>query len=215
MTDLPGNRQQPDARPRRRRAATRLVTALGIVALLGAAAVAASTPLGSTSGSQAPAGASYPSSAAIVGPGIGLPAPDFVRGDGRTSLLSGLDGQPIRIRDFAGRPLWIVFWATWCTPCQQEAVAIRAAYHAHRDDDLAILAVDIQEPAEAVRAYVLANDLDYAIGLDPTAGVMALYGARGLPAHVFVAANGLILDRYAGQMTAELMEQHLAGILGR
>jgi thiol-disulfide isomerase/thioredoxin len=159
-------------------------------------------------------GASFPGNASIAGPGIGLPAPDFIGGDGRTSLLSGLDGQPIRIRDFAGRPLWIVFWATWCTPCQQEAIAIRAAYQAHRDADLAILAVDIQEPAEAVRAYVLANHLDYAIGLDPTARVMALYGARGLPAHVFVAASGLISDRYAGQMTAALMEQHLAGILG-
>lgn len=200
MTDLPGSRQDPDPRSGGRHAATRVVAALGIVALLGAAAVAASTPLGSTGGSQA-------------SPGIGLPAPDFLRSDGRTPLLSGLDGQPIRIRDFAGRPLWIVFWATWCTPCQQEAVSIRAAYHAHRDDDLAILAVDIQEPAEAVRAYVLANGLDYAIALDPTAGVMALYGARGLPAHVFVAASGLISDRYAGQMTAELMEQHLAGIL--
>jgi cytochrome c biogenesis protein CcmG/thiol:disulfide interchange protein DsbE len=215
MTDLPGKGQQPDARPGRRRAATRLVTVVGVVALVGAAAVAASTPLGSTSGPQVPPGASYPTIAGIAGPGIGQPAPDFLRGDGRTSILSGLDGQPIRIRDFAGRPLWIVFWATWCTPCQQEAVAIRAAYHAHRDADLAILAVDIQEPAEAVRAFVLANNLDYVIGLDPTAGVMALYGARGLPAHVFVNARGLVWDRYAGQMTAELMEQHLAGILGR
>ena len=125
-------------------------------------------------------------------------------------LLVDLDGRPIRLADFAGRPLWIVFWATWCTPCQQEATDILAAFHAHRDDGLAVLAIDIQEPAAAVRAYVSGHDLDYTIGLDPTAAVRALYGGWGLPAHVFLDADGVIRDRYIGQLTAALMEQHLA-----
>jgi cytochrome c biogenesis protein CcmG/thiol:disulfide interchange protein DsbE len=125
-----------------------------------------------------------------------------------------LAGNPIRLDDFAGKPLWIVFWATWCTPCQQEARDIRVSYHAHRDDDLAVLAIDVQEPAAAVREYALSHDLDYAIGLDPTAAVKALYGAWGLPVHFFLDGNGVIRDRYFGQMTGELMEQHLQAIVG-
>jgi AhpC/TSA family. len=77
-----------------------------------------------------------------------------------------------------------------------------------------VLAIDVQEPAAAVREYVLSHDLDYAIGLDASAAVKDLYGAWGLPSHFFVDGNGVIRDRYFGQMTRELMEQHLRAIIG-
>jgi peroxiredoxin len=148
-----------------------------------------------------------------VGPGIGQSAPDFVGADAQTALLSGLDGKPIRLADFAGKPLWIVFWATWCAPCEQEAVDIRSAYDGHRAQGLTVLAIDVQEPAVAAQAFALRHQLDYAIGLDSGAAVKALYGGWGLPSHFFVGADGVIKDRYLGQMTAELMEQHLLAIL--
>jgi len=151
-----------------------------------------------------------------VGPGfqIGEAAPDFVGTDGVTPLLTGLDGKPVRLADFAGRPLWIVFWATWCTPCQQEASDIRAAFHAHLDDGLVVLAIDVQEPEAAVRTFVRDRDIDYEIGLDPTAVVKARYGGLPLPSHVFIDGTGTIRDRYLGQLTGELMEQHLRSIIG-
>lgn len=148
------------------------------------------------------------------GPRVGDLAPDFAPADASsTSLLSDLDGRPVRLRDFAGRPVWIVFWATWCSPCQQEAVDIEALRQAHRDDDLEILAIDIQEPSVAVRDYVRRNALDYTVVVDPTAAVMDRYGHMGLPAHVFVDRGGVIRDRYLGQMTKPLMEAHLAALL--
>jgi cytochrome c biogenesis protein CcmG, thiol:disulfide interchange protein DsbE len=161
-----------------------------------------------------PAGSDMPSAGAVAeGLQVGQAAPDFLD-DGGTPLLVDLDGRPIHLADFAGRPLWIVFWATWCTPCQQEAPAILAAFHARAGADLAVLAIDLQEPTSSVRDYVRAHELDYAIGLDPRAAVRDLYRAGGLPSHLFIDATGVIRARYAGQMTAELMDQYLAVIAG-
>lgn len=144
---------------------------------------------------------------------IGRHAPEFATDDGRTSLLADMDGRAIRLDGFRGRPVWIVFWAAWCVPCREEAVDIQAAYHAHRDAGLVVLAIDVQEPAAAARAYVDANALDYTIGLDPRAEVAHLLGVHGLPAHLFLDSDGVIRDRYAGQLTSELMEDHLTTIL--
>jgi cytochrome c biogenesis protein CcmG/thiol:disulfide interchange protein DsbE len=175
----------------------------------------ASLPLGQVGPDAAVAGPHfYPIGSAVGGIEIGQRAPDFVGTASGAGLLVDLDGGTVHLADFAGKPLWIVFWATWCTPCQQEAIDIRAAFHAHADDGLAVLAIDTQEPAASVRAYVLANDLDYMIGLDPTAEVMDLYRARGLPAHFFVDDRGLVRARYFGQLTRELMEHYLAVITG-
>lgn len=186
------------------------------MALLAAAAYASTLPLGGApAASRAPEASFHAIVSAVEGLGIGQSAPDFVADDAaKEPLLVGLDGQPIRLGEFAGKPLWIVFWATWCTPCQQEADDIRASYHAHRGEGLAVLAIDIQEPAAAVREYALKHDLDYIIGLDPTAAVKDLYGGWGLPSHFFLDGNGVIRDRYLGQLTGELMEQHLRAIIG-
>lgn len=144
----------------------------------------------------------------------GQRAPDFVNADGSPALVA-LDGRPIRIADFTGRPLWIVFWATWCAPCQAEAAEINAVYHAHASDGLAVLAIDVQEPTAAVGQFVAERGLDYPIGLDATAATQALYGANGLPSHVFVGRDGVIQVRYAGQLTASLMESHVSALLAR
>jgi cytochrome c biogenesis protein CcmG, thiol:disulfide interchange protein DsbE len=186
---------------------------LGLVVLIGSVAFVATRPLGAAP--STPGASFYPIGPSVEGLRIGESAPNFVAGDSDQSpLLTDLDGKPIRLADFAGRPLWILFWTTWCTPCQQEASHIRAAYHAHRADDLAVLAVDIQEPAAAVREYALSHQLDYVIGLDPAAAVKDLYGAWGLPSHFFLDGNGVIRDRYFGQLTPELMEEHLRAIIG-
>lgn len=174
----------------------------------------ATVPLGDpTVGTVGPRDASDSVERPIQGIEIGEAAPEFVDAESGDALLVDLDGRPVRLGDLAGTAVWIVFWATWCTPCQQEAGEILALFHAHATDDLAVLAIDVQEPAVAVRRYALDHGLDYAIGLDPAAAVKTMYGGVGLPTHLFLDRDHVIRDRYIGQMTRDLMEQHLQAIL--
>ncbi len=193
--------------------ARRLAVGFGIALAIAAVAYVSTLRLGGTAIAPRTAGVSLPATGATgsttVGPRVGQSAPEFLSADSGRPLLADLDGKPVRLADFAGKPLWIVFWAT----CQEEASDIRAAYHAH-EGNLAVLAIDVQEPAEAARTFAVKNDLDYTIGLDPTAAIRTLYGGWAMPSHFFVGADGVIRDRYLGQMTAELMEQHLEAILG-
>ena len=191
----------------------RLVVGAALVVLVAATVSIARIPIdGSAAASPHPTGSFVISGRA--GSAIGDIAPDFVGPDGRAPLLADLDGRPIHLVDFAGRPLWIVFWATWCTPCQLETADILATYHAHRGDGLAVLAIDLQEPAATVQAYMRTHDLDYAVGLDATAAIKTEYAAWALPSHIFVDRRGVIRDRYLGQLTANLMEQHVRALIG-
>lgn len=146
---------------------------------------------------------------------IGRRAPDFagLYGD-RTIQLTNLDGEELRLTDYAGRPVWVVFWATWCPPCQQETPDIRAAYEDHRNDGLVVLAIDVQEPAEIVSDYVNQYSLGYTIGLDTHAAVMKTYGVFGLPTHYFIDRGGVIRDRYLGPLTRQQMEERIIEISG-
>src|SRR4029079_12276634 len=64
---------------------------------------------------------------------IGQIAPGTAHAPASPALdLEDLDGSALALRDFDGKPLWIVFWKTDCEPCEAEAADVAAAYAAHR-----------------------------------------------------------------------------------
>src|SRR5262245_50963473 len=69
--------------------------------------------------------------APAVPPGIasalvaGQPAPDFV--------TQTIQGMPVALQNYRGRPVVLNFWATWCAPCRQELPILQAAYEAYRE----------------------------------------------------------------------------------
>jgi len=68
-------------------------------------------------------------------PAEGLrPAPDFV--------LLDLNGNPVRLSQFRGRPVFVNFWATWCTACWPELPELVKLQNRH-GDGLVILGISL------------------------------------------------------------------------
>lgn len=144
---------------------------------------------------------------------IGSRAPELSAASDGDGALRDLDGNPVQLVDFAGRPLWIVFWRSWCVPCLEELPDLKAAFAAHADAGLAVLAINFEESIDVVRAFAAENALEYGIGLDPRGAVIARYGGWGLPTHYFVDPDGVIRGRYFGPLSREQMETQLQTIL--
>src|SRR2546422_9664500 len=57
----------------------------------------------------------------------GSSAPDF--------SLKTLAGDTLSLSAFRGHPVFLNFWASWCTPCRGEMSDIIAAYNGHRSEE--------------------------------------------------------------------------------
>lgn len=133
-------------------------------------------------------------------PAVGAPAPDFE--------LENLSGKRIRLSNLRGKPALINFWATWCGPCRLEMPAIQARYDEHQSE-LAVLAVNFDEPKDEVQAFAEELGLTFEILLDPGAAVQDLYRVRGYPTTYFVDADGLVQAVHLGGMSERQLEEYL------
>jgi thiol-disulfide isomerase/thioredoxin len=178
--------------------------AAGVIALAGVL----TSPMG-TPGQPPPAvGASfYLLGDAGTGLAIGQRPPALTAADG--TPLVDLAGQQVDLAAIEGRPVWVVFWATWCPPCQQETPDLQRAYEANAGSGLELVAVNVQESADVARSYATTYGLTYRIALDPTGGAFRGWGVFGMPTHYFLGRDGLIRDRWFGPLSLTEMQQRI------
>ena len=129
--------------------------------------------------------------------------------------LKALSGETVTLGEYRGRPLLLNFWATWCKPCRAEMTDIIAAYNAHKDRDLQVLAINLtdQERMKDVRTFVSELQMPFPVLLDQKGKVRKSYALRGVPTSVFIDSSGVVRFVNPGPITRELIERGLAAIL--
>lgn len=114
-------------------------------------------------------------------------------------------GAPLPMRRFAGKPLLLNFWATWCPPCVEELPLLDrfAQEHAAKGWQVLGLAADQEAP---VRAFLQRLPLRFPVALAGFAGIelsrqLGNTGG-GLPFTVALDEGGRVLHRKIGQLSA-------------
>ena len=115
----------------------------------------------------------------------GQPAPDFT--------AQTLDNKHIRLSDFRGNYVYLLFIASWCEDCRQ---TISWAKKINRTDVVKIaIMLDIdQEPA---KKYAAQNLRDFRVICDGrfwNSPIVRLYQVKRLPAEILISPQGKILS---------------------
>jgi thiol-disulfide isomerase/thioredoxin len=122
-----------------------------------------------------------------------------------------LEGDVLTEADLAGRAVIVNFWNTWCPPCHQELPALKAFHAAHADEsDFLMLGIVRDDTEDAVREYVVEENLGWVIGLDPVSKATLAFGTRGQPETFALTRDGQVVAFQAGPATEEILERMLA-----
>ena len=120
---------------------------LPIIALVGAIGIAAVFWLSNASNSTAQECPVSPEiitqlESSIGGQMAALLVTGTGRGYGDLSFVDA-EGNDKTIADYAGRPLLVNFWATWCGPCREEMPALDALSAKYGGENFALLTIDL------------------------------------------------------------------------
>lgn len=139
--------------------------------------------------------------AAASAPVVGQPAPGFT--------ATALDGSLISLDELQGRPVWLVFMATWCTACRAEIPDVEA-FHEQSGDDVAVIAVYVGESGSAVQPYAERLGLSFTQLPDEQTALAQAYGVLGVPAHYFVDPDGVVRETRVGVLSPDQIDQAVA-----
>lgn len=108
--------------------------------------------------------------------------------------LTTLDGKPVSLADFAGKPVFLNFWATWCGPCVSEMQSIEKAAQAFKDDIVFVAASN--EPPALIQSYLKKNKFSFQfVRLEVT--YLDVY-VVALPTTMLIDANGQLVAEEEG-----------------
>lgn len=117
-------------------------------------------------------------------------------------------GGSDRLGAYAGRPLVINFFASWCAPCLAELPRFEQAYQRHKDQ-VEFRGLNLQDSPSSARTVVADTGLSYPIGVDPQGELFQTLGGFGMPTTLFIGADGSVLERYTGELSAEQLVDRL------
>ena len=116
------------------------------------------------------------------------------------AAFTGADGRDVQLSDFAGRPLLVNVWATWCAPCKVEMPTLDVLA-AREEGKMSVITIsqDLEgrAPVQAFfKASKIANLEPYT---DEDNALLSALGANvALPTTILYDSNGKEVWRVAG-----------------
>lgn len=115
----------------------------------------------------------------------GRPAQDF--------RLETLAHDRFYLNQHQGQVVTLVFWATWCSSCKQELVALQSLVEQSPQEKLFIAAICTNpENLDTLKAIVQNLGLTYPVLLDQGAKVFQQYHLRAYPTTIIIDQAGII-----------------------
>lgn len=136
-------------------------------------------------------------------PEVGQKAPGFRALD--------LEGNPVDLENEFGKPIWLVFNATWCSACRAEVPDMQQVQDEY-GEDVTILSIWVNEPADRVEQFTEQLGLSYTHIVDASTEISASYRTMGIPAHYFISSDGTIESIHVGGLSKAQMEDKIQAL---
>lgn len=113
----------------------------------------------------------------------GKEAPDFV--------LNDLQGKEHKLSGYRGKDVLLIFWATWCGPCQREVPHLKELRNSISEDKLAMLAISNEDPS-LIKKFAESQKINYTVLLARKSLPEPYKAVNSIPSSFFIDKEGKV-----------------------
>ena len=129
------------------------------------------------------------------------------RGDPVELTGTDLDGNPIDLADYRGKPVVITVWGSWCGPCRAEAPDVVATAN-ELGDRAQFVGINLRDPSTtSSKAFVRNFDVPYPSVFSPDGKAMLQFqgtlGPNSIPSFVVLDAEGRVAASILGTLPSQ------------
>lgn len=143
--------------------------------------------------------------AAAVADKSGDPAP--------TIAFEMFSGESATFADYAGKPLVVNFWASWCPSCVAEMSAAFLPAQQALGGEVAFLGLNIADERGKALELVEETGVLFDLAEDATGEIYTELGGLGMPFTVYISAAGEVLDVHNGPLTVDQLMSQINEVL--
>ena len=115
---------------------------------------------------------------------------------------------PAPLTPYAGKVIYLDFWASWCGPCGQSFPWLNQMQAKY--PGLTVIGVGVDTDARAADAFLKKHPARFAIVRDPAGALPEHYRIDGMPSSVLIGADGKVLHQHSGFRTQQVEEYEAA-----
>lgn len=127
-----------------------------------------------------------------------------------------LNGQQHTYQQYAGKPLIVNFWGTWCPPCKREMPDLQRIYNEYGPKGLEIIGLAVERnpnDVERVRNFVNQFGYDWVMLMANIDAKRSLGMGSGVPYTLFVDREGNVIHKHTGWMSYDMFKTQVEKII--
>jgi cytochrome c biogenesis protein CcmG/thiol:disulfide interchange protein DsbE len=123
------------------------------------------------------------------------------------------DGSAGTLDDFAGTPVVVNFWASWCAPCVAEMPDLEAVFQ-ESGGDVAFLGFNSSDQRSDADELLVRTGVTYTIAEDPDGAIHRAFRGFAMPTTILISADGTVTRSHAGAISADQLQGMIAEDFG-
>lgn len=116
------------------------------------------------------------------------------------------DGSNGALSDYAGEPLVVNFFASWCGPCRAELPEFERVSLANAGS-VRFLGISHDLDEVTWRSFVEETSVSYDTVFQPDQELFKAFDAKGMPTTAFISPDGEILQVWTGILSEEKLQE--------
>lgn len=141
---------------------------------------------------------------------VGQPAPEF-------TLPTLLQDQPTALKQYAGKVVYLDFWASWCAPCRTSFPLLNKLYEKLKGKGFEVVGVNVDEDKGNAEKFLKEFPVSFTVLRDATGEWPDKYVVESMPTSFIIDKKGVVQKIHHGFTSGDIteLEEKITELLGK